>query len=75
VLDTFELAIVHAVNPSPDLLSRPVVRLVSDDRGNLAYPGELFDLAGRNAEGAFARTIIKTADPERYGIRIGDYFV
>jgi HD-GYP domain-containing protein (c-di-GMP phosphodiesterase class II) len=75
VLDTFELAIVHAVNPSAELLSRPIVRIVSDDRGNLAYPGELFDLAERTPEGAFARTIIKTADPERYGIRIGDYFV
>jgi hypothetical protein len=25
--------------------------------------------------GTFARTIIKTADPDRYGIRVSDYFV
>lgn len=75
VLDTFELAIVHAVSATAEMLSRPTVRIVSDDRGNVAYPGELFDLSQRTPEGAYARTIIKTADPERYGIRIGDYFV
>ena len=75
ILDTFELAIVHAVNPVADRLARPVVRIVSDAFGNLAYPGELFDLAEQGADGAYTRTIIKTADPDRYGIRIGDYFV
>jgi HD-GYP domain-containing protein (c-di-GMP phosphodiesterase class II) len=74
VLDTFELAIVHAVSPVPELLSRPVVRIVSDQFGNLQFPGDLADLAERDAAGAFVRTIIKTADPDRYGIRIGDYF-
>ncbi len=74
-LDTFELAIVHAVNPASDRLGRPVVRIVSDARGNLLYPGELFDLAETGPSGAFTRTIIKTADPDRYGIRIGDYFL
>jgi HD-GYP domain-containing protein (c-di-GMP phosphodiesterase class II) len=75
VLDTFELAIVHAVNANPEAPSRPVVRIVSDERGNLAYPGRLVDLTERNAEGGFARTIIKTENPDRYGINIGDYFV
>ena len=40
VLDTFELAIVHAASADPDMLSRPVVRIVSDDLGNVQYPGE-----------------------------------
>jgi len=75
VLDTFELGLVHAVNPADGLLARPIIRLVSDDRGNLAYPGELFDLATPGPNGGFQRTIIKTADPERYGIRVGDYFI
>ena len=44
VLDTFELAIVHSVNPNPQAISRPVVRIVSDDRGNVLYPRELADL-------------------------------
>lgn len=75
VLDTYELAIVHAVNPVADRLARPIVRIVSDALGNLHYPGELFDLAETTPDGAYARTIIKTTDPDRYGIRIGDYFV
>jgi hypothetical protein len=75
VLDTLELAIVHAVNRLPERLARPVVRIVSDSMGNLLFPGELLDLADTGADGAFARTIIQTADPDRYGIRIGDYFL
>jgi HD-GYP domain-containing protein (c-di-GMP phosphodiesterase class II) len=75
VLDTFELAVVHASNPSPDAISRPIVKIVSDDRGNVLYPGVLVDLTERDASGAYKRTIIKIADPDRYGIRVSDYFV
>jgi hypothetical protein len=52
-----------------------VVRVVSDNLGNLTHPGVLVDLADRDDAGVFRRTIIKTADPDRYGIRVGDYFV
>ncbi|MGQ0647705.1 MAG: HD-GYP domain-containing protein [Gemmatimonadaceae bacterium] len=75
VLDTFELAIVHASNPRPEAMSRPIVRIVSDQRGNLLYPGFLVDLSEVGPNGAFKRTIIKTDAPERYGINVGDYFV
>jgi HD-GYP domain-containing protein (c-di-GMP phosphodiesterase class II) len=75
VLDTFELALVHAANPRPEALSRPIVRIVSDDRGNVMYPGTLIDLTDQTEDGAFRRTIIKTDDPARYGINVGDYFV
>jgi HD-GYP domain-containing protein (c-di-GMP phosphodiesterase class II) len=75
VLDTFELAIVHSVNPNPQAISRPVVRVVSDDRGNVLYPGELVDLTEQTTQGTFRRTIIKTENPDRYGINVGDYFV
>jgi HD-GYP domain-containing protein (c-di-GMP phosphodiesterase class II) len=75
VLDTFELALVHASNPRPEAMSRPIVRVVSDDRGNVLYPGFLADLNERGANGAFLRTIIKTDDPGRYGLNVGDYFV
>jgi HD-GYP domain-containing protein (c-di-GMP phosphodiesterase class II) len=75
VLDTFELGIVHAVNPIPEMLSRPIVRVISDSRGNLQHPGTLVDLAEQGADGIYLRTIIKTEDPDRYGIRVGDYFV
>jgi HD-GYP domain-containing protein (c-di-GMP phosphodiesterase class II) len=75
VLDTYELGVVHAVNPMPDMLSRPLVRVISDASGNLINPGDIVDLAERKDDGAFARTIIKTENPERYGIRVGDYFI
>jgi HD-GYP domain-containing protein (c-di-GMP phosphodiesterase class II) len=75
VLDTFELALVHSVNPNPNAISRPVVRIVSDDRGNILYPGELADLSEQTPQGTFRRTIIKTDNPDRYGINVGDYFV
>lgn len=75
VLDTFELAIVHAAPTGPESLSRPVVRVVSDSLGNPLFPGYLLDLAARDAQGNHAHAIINSADPERYGIRISDYFV
>ncbi len=75
VLDTFELAIVHSVNPNPAAVSRPLVRIVSDDRGNVLFPGELADLTEQTSPGVFRRTIIKTENPDRYGITVGDYFV
>ena len=49
VLDTFELAIVHSANPNPEAVSRPIVRIVSDERGNVAYPGRNVDLAEQDA--------------------------
>ena len=75
VLDTFELGIVHAVNPLPEMLARPVVRVISDAMGNLMSPGSIVDLADRQEDGTFLRTIIKTENPDRYGIRVADYFV
>lgn len=75
VLDTYELAIVRAPNPSPELVSRPRVMVVSDEHGNRLVPALDADLAARRPDGQFARTIIKTADPEAYGIRVSDYLV
>jgi len=74
VLDTFELAIVLAANPDATALSRPLVRILMDDRGNLLDDPTPVDLTTRSQTGQFARTIIRTEDPQRYGINIGDYF-
>jgi HD-GYP domain-containing protein (c-di-GMP phosphodiesterase class II) len=75
VLDSFELAVVRAANPNPEFISRPVVSVVSDALGNLLDPPRIVDLAIQRPDGQFARTIIKTADPERYGIRVSDYII
>ena len=75
VLDTFELAVVSAANSRPDALSRPTVKIVSDAQGNVVVPPLEVDLAQADSNGDYPRTIIKTADPDRYGINIGDYIV
>ncbi|MEX2181045.1 MAG: HD domain-containing phosphohydrolase [Gemmatimonadaceae bacterium] len=75
VLDSYELAIVQAVNPIAEMLSRPIVCVVSDQLGNVEHPGRIEDLADRDEAGTFRKSIIKTADPDRYGIRVGDYFL
>ncbi|HEX3533392.1 MAG TPA: HD-GYP domain-containing protein [Gemmatimonadaceae bacterium] len=75
VLDTFELAVVSASNPNPEALSRPIVKIISDAQGNRISPPLVVDLAIPEAGGQYARTIIKTADPDRYGITPGDYLL
>ena len=75
LLDTHELAVVHSSNPHPEAVSRPIVRLVFDARGNRVDAGSLVDLTETDASGNYARTIIKTENPDRYGITVGDFFV
>ena len=74
ILDTGELAVVVAPNPNPEELHRPLVRLVSDAQGRRLPPGPLVDLSEVDpATGKPRRTIIKTTDPDRYGLRVADY--
>ncbi|MFI5233193.1 MAG: HD-GYP domain-containing protein [Gemmatimonadales bacterium] len=75
MLDTFEIAIAHSVNPNPDLVKRPIVLVISDAEGNLHHPGVLADLGEPDDAGAFRRSILETIDPAPYGIRVGDYFL
>lgn len=75
VLDTYELALVHAANPDLAHLNRPVVRIVATPEGAVLNPGHLVDLAETNADGSFKRTIVKVTDPARFGINPQDYFV
>lgn len=75
VLDTFELAVVSGANPNPEALSRPIIKIISDAQGNTISPPLQVDLAVPEAGGQYARTIIKTADPDRYGVTPGDYLI
>jgi HD-GYP domain-containing protein (c-di-GMP phosphodiesterase class II) len=74
ILDTFELAVVTKTNPDPKRAHQPEVKILSDPKGvTLAVPqvavlDELDPSTGRPR-----RTVIKTADAVRYGIRVGDY--
>lgn len=75
ILDTYEVALVHAANADVAQVHRPVVRIVATPEGAIQHPGFLADLAHRDAEGHFPRTIIKVTDPIKYGIKVSDYFV
>jgi hypothetical protein len=52
-----------------------MVRVVTTPEGGLVHPGFLVDLAQRDAQGNFPRTIVKVTDPLKYGINVADYFV
>jgi HD-GYP domain-containing protein (c-di-GMP phosphodiesterase class II) len=75
ILDTFELAVVVQANPDPQAMHQPIVRVVYDSLGVPVHPPRTIDLSETDAAGKPLRSIIKTTDPERYGINVGDYFV
>ncbi|MBI4544798.1 MAG: HD domain-containing protein [Gemmatimonadetes bacterium] len=76
ILDTYELAVVVAPNPDPQKVHQPIVRLHSDASGLPLAEPVAADLSEIDpATERPRRTIIKTTDPERYGIRVADYFV
>ncbi len=76
ILDTHELAIVAQVNKDPALLHRPIVRVISDPVGLPLPQPKTLDLAESDpATGAARHQIIKTTDPQKYGIRVSDYLI
>lgn len=75
ILDTYELAIVHAANSDSSSLHRPVVRLLCDAAGMWLQPAPLVNLSAMNDDGAYTRSIIKVTSADRYGIQVSDYFV
>ena len=75
ILDTYEVALVHAANADVTQIHRPMVRILVSTDGAIQFPGVLADLAEKNADGSHPRTIIKVTDPVKYGIKISDYFV
>ncbi len=75
ILDTYELAIVHAANPKLELSNRPLVRILSTPDGAILDQGPVVDLAETTADGSWVRSIIKVTNPAKYGINPSDYFV
>ena len=74
ILDSRELAIVHAANSDAALIHRPTVRVICTAEGTWLRPGPLLDLSQTTADGHFGRSILKVTQPEKYGIRPADYF-
>jgi len=75
ILDSYELAIVQGANPNVEFVHRPLVRIISDPSGTLIHPGFTADLAEKGADDVFTRSIIKVTNPDKYGVRVPDYFV
>ncbi len=74
ILDSYELGVVVSTNQRPDALHLPVVRILYDRMGVPVEPPFAVDLS-ESKPGEPTRTIIKTTNPERYGIHVGDHFV
>jgi len=75
-LDTMEMAVVSGVNQDPDYLHRPTVKVISDDLGLPVAEARTLDLSQTDPQtGKPVRSIIKTADPQRYGIQVSDYLI
>jgi len=74
-LSTGEVALVVETNPDPNYLLRPKVKLLTDGAGN-RIDGPVVDLSLKDpATQKYERTIVKGLDPEKYGIKVADYFV
>ncbi len=74
ILDTLELAVVAKANPDPHLLHLPEVKVISDERGISLPEPRVVDLSEMDPETGRPRcNVIKTTDPQKYGIAVADY--
>lgn len=74
ILDTGEMAVVVAPNPNPRAVSRPLVRILTTPKGERLADGPIRDLTESDPEtGRPRRTIARSTDPQRYGIKVSDY--
>jgi len=76
ILDTFEMAVVISRNAESRRLHQPIVKVISDPMGIMLAEPVVVDLSEVDPEtGQPRRSIIKTIDPERFGINVADYFL
>jgi len=74
ILDSLEMAVVAQANPDPDHLHQPRVVVISDAMGVPRPETYSVDLSEPDpGTGQPKRSIIKTTDPQKYGIRVSDY--
>ncbi|HSR42042.1 MAG TPA: HD domain-containing phosphohydrolase [Longimicrobiales bacterium] len=76
ILDSLELAVVSGVNSDPQKLHQPRVKVISDSMGVPVSDPATLDLSERDpGTGQPYKQIIKTTDPQKYGIRVSDYLI
>jgi HD-GYP domain-containing protein (c-di-GMP phosphodiesterase class II) len=75
VLNSGEIGIVFEANPHPAFYLRPKVKIIADLKRNM-LDGEVVDLAEIDpVTASFRRSIVKSLDPDKYGINVADYFL
>jgi len=72
VLDSKELGLVYEINPG--ILRRPRILIIADTKGNEieAVP---YDLAEKNDDGSYQKTIVKTLDAGKWNINVAEYLL
>jgi hypothetical protein len=72
ILDSNELALVYESNPG--FVKHPRILIIADGNGNRvdAIP---VDLAEKNDDGGYRRTIVKALDASKWNINIAEYFL
>jgi putative nucleotidyltransferase with HDIG domain len=74
-LNTGEIGIVTETSPHSSFTQRPKVKVIAVATGDKTDGPEV-DLTEVDPETRkFRRTIVKTLDPDKYGIQVADYFV
>jgi hypothetical protein len=53
---------------------RPKIRVIVDSTGK-RISGSVVDLAEKDAEGRYLRSIVKTLDPNKYRINLAEYLL
>ena len=69
ILDTQELAVVSKTNTAPEHIHEPIVKVISDSKGGPLETPVTLDIA------VSERTIVRTTDAQKYGIRVSDYLI
>ncbi len=74
ILDSGEMGVVVAPNPNPKAVNRPLVRIIASAEGERIGNGPIRDLTEIDPDtGKPRRTIARSTDPERYGLKVSDY--
>lgn len=75
LMDTGEIGIIFEINMEQAYINRPRIKLITDEKRK-KIDGELVDLTEVDPEtNRYKRTILKSLDPQRYGINVSDYFL
>ena len=69
ILDTHELAVVSKTHSEIEHLHRPMVKVISDPKGGPLKTPVTVDLS------LGERTIVRTTDAQKYGVRVSDYLI